>query len=421
MKKENPFYKNTWLKVISLIIAFGAWLAVVERIDKETYATIKNIPINMQSVEESIGTLGLNSFAPDIESATVNITGIMYAVGNAKAEDIEITPDISKVTGAGVYELPLVGKIKNDDGNIQIQSITPSRITVKFDTLYTRTLDITTNINGLKGDIGYLIQEEVVTPSQVTITGPEAEVSRVSRCEIQVNVDEQLSKTYSKKSGLVLLDKDGNEVDSKNISMDIEEATVTIPVLKVKEVPVKLQFMNVPNNFPVDKLSFKLSNETIKVAGVEAAIDKYAEIPLDYIDIKQLGLGSTFAFNIKLPAGFWNVENIQTVHVEFDSSNMVSKRFNLEQINIINVPLGYEAVPVAQQINDVEIIGPQEVVESLLAGDIVAEIDLKESSDVVTGQVVLPVKVYAPNSGLVWARGTYEAVVSITEAQPANQ
>jgi len=86
----------------------------------------------------------------------------------------------------------------------------------------------------------------MVTPSQVAITGPEAEVSRVARCEIQLNVDEKLSQTYSKKAGLTLLDKDGNVLEVGNISMDIEEATVTIPVLKVKEVPVKLQFMNVP-------------------------------------------------------------------------------------------------------------------------------------------------------------------------------
>ncbi len=420
MKKEVAFYKNTWLKIFSVVLAFAAWLIVVEKIDKEAYDTLKNIPINMQTVEESIGTLGLNSITPDVETASVNISGIMYAVGNMKAEDIEIVPDISKVTGAGVYELPLVGKIKNDDGQVQIQSISPSRITVKFDTLYTKTLNITTNINGLKGDIGYLIQEEMVTPSQVAITGPEAEVSRVARCEIQLNVDEKLSQTYSKKAGLTLLDKDGNVLEVGNISMDIEEATVTIPVLKVKEVPVKLQFMNVPENFPVNQLQFTISNETIQVAGTEAAIDKYAEIPLDYIDIRSLGLESTFAFNIKLPAGFWNVENIQNVQVQLDSSGMVSKRFNIDQINIINVPLGYQAQAITQQITNVEIIGPQEIVESLLAGDIIAEIDLKESSDVVTGQVVLPVKIYAPNSGLVWARGTYEAVVSIAEEQPAD-
>lgn len=420
MKKEVAFYKNTWLKIFSVVLAFAAWLIVVEKIDKEAYDTLKNIPINMQTVEESIGTLGLNSITPDVETASVNISGIMYAVGNMKAEDIEIVPDISKVTGAGVYELPLVGKIKNDDGQVQIQSISPSRITVKFDTLYTKTLNITKNINGLKGDIGYLIQEEMVTPSQVAITGPEAEVSRVARCEIQLNVDEKLSQTYSKKAGLTLLDKDGNVLEVGNISMDIEEATVTIPVLKVKEVPVKLQFMNVPENFPVNQLQFTISNETIQVAGTEAAIDKYAEIPLDYIDIRSLGLESTFAFNIKLPAGFWNVENIQNVQVQLDSSGMVSKRFNIDQINIINVPLGYQAQAITQQITNVEIIGPQEIVESLLAGDIIAEIDLKESSDVVTGQVVLPVKIYAPNSGLVWARGTYEAVVSIAEEQPAD-
>ena len=88
MKKEVAFYKNTWLKIFSVVLAFAAWLIVVEKIDKEAYDTLKNIPINMQTVEESIGTLGLNSITPDVETASVNISGIMYAVGNMKAEYI---------------------------------------------------------------------------------------------------------------------------------------------------------------------------------------------------------------------------------------------------------------------------------------------------------------------------------------------
>ena len=60
-------------------------------------------------------------------------------------------------------------------------------------------------------------------------------------------------------------------------------------------------------------------------------------------------------------------------------------------------------------------IGPQTIVESLLAGDIVATIDLKESSSIDSGQVELPVKISIPKKGLVWAVGDYKAIVLIQE------
>ncbi len=401
------------LKVVSLLIAFAAWLIVVENMDRETYATFKDVPINMSNVEDSISTLGLNSITPDVELTTVNVSGVMYAVGNLSKEDIEIVPDVSKVTGAGVYELPLVGTIKGGGENVSVVSVSPSRITVRFDTLHTKVLEIESNLNGIKSEAGYLIQDELVTPSQVTITGPEAEVSRVSSCEIRATVDEKLSETYSKKAALVLLDKNGNVIESQNISMDVQEATVTIPVLKIRDIPVELQFMNVPKNFPLDELEFTISSETIPVAGAEASIDKYASILLDYIDFKQLGLSSSYAFSVNLPTGYWNVENIQSVQVSLNDEGMSSRKINLDEIKVVNAPLGYKAEALAQQLTDVELVGDAAVLETISAGDIIAEVDMKQSSEIEVGQVLMPVRIYVPNGSLVWAKGSYEVVVSI--------
>ena len=111
------FFNNDFsLKVISLLIAFAAWFIVVENVDRESYATFRDVPIDMTNVEDSISTLGLNSITPDVEYATVNVSGVMYAVGNMTKDNITIVPDVSKVTGAGVYELPLIGSITDDNG-----------------------------------------------------------------------------------------------------------------------------------------------------------------------------------------------------------------------------------------------------------------------------------------------------------------
>ena len=419
---KRLFNNSLTLKIISVLIAFVAWLIVIENVDRESYATFRDISIDMTNVEESISTLGLNSVIPDVELANVSVNGVMYAVGNLTKDDISVAPDVSKVTGAGVYELPLVGTILNANGEVQISSVTPSRITVRFDTLHSKTLAIESSLNGLKSEVGYLIQDELVNPAQVTVTGPEAEVNRINRCEIRTEVSEKLSETYSKKSAIVLLDKNGTEIVSDNLTMDVTEATVTIPVLKIREIPVELQFINVPDHFPLDELNFTLSSEEIAVAGIEASVDKYASILLDHIDFKQMGPGSSYAFPVELQMGFRNVENIQSVQVTLDSAGLSSRKMDLENVHVINVPLGYKAEPLAETLSGVELIGDTALLEALTADDIVCEVDMKSSSEIAEGQILMPVKVYDPMGRLIWAKGNYEVVVSISAAteEPAE-
>ena len=419
---KRLFNNSLTLKIISVLIAFVAWLIVIENVDRESYATFRDISIDMTNVEESISTLGLNSVIHDVELANVSVNGVMYAVGNLTKDDISVAPDVSKVTGAGVYELPLVGTIRNANGEVQISSVTPSRITVRFDTLHSKTLAIESSLNGLKSEVGYLIQDELVNPAQVTVTGPEAEVNRINRCEIRTEVSEKLSETYSKKSAIVLLDKNGTEIVSDNLTMDVTEATVTIPVLKIREIPVELQFINVPDHFPLDELNFTLSSEEIAVAGIEASVDKYASILLDHIDFKQMGPGSSYAFPVELQMGFRNVENIQSVQVTLDSEGLSSRKMDLENVHVINVPLGYKAEPLAETLSGVELIGDTALLETLTADDIVCEVDMKSSSEIAEGQILMPVKVYDPMGRLIWAKGDYEVVVSISAAteEPAE-
>ena len=419
---KRLFNNSLTLKIISVLIAFVAWLIVIENVDRESYATFRDISIDMTNVEESISTLGLNSVIPDVELANVSVNGVMYAVGNLTKDDISVAPDVSKVTGAGVYELPLVGTIRNANGEVQISSVTPSRITVRFDTLHSKTLAIESSLNGLKSEVGYLIQDELVNPAQVTVTGPEAEVNRINRCEIRTEVSEKLSETYSKKSAIVLLDKNGTEIVSDNLTMDVTEATVTIPVLKIREIPVELQFINVPDHFPLDELNFSLSSEAIAVAGIEASVDKYASILLDHIDFKQMGPGSSYAFPVELQMGFRNVENVQSVQVTLDSEGLSSRKMDLENVHVINVPLGYKAEPLAETLSGVELIGDTALLETLTADDIVCEVDMKSSSEIAEGQILMPVKVYDPMGRLIWAKGNYEVVVSISAAteEPAE-
>lgn len=422
MKKQSIFDNRTFLIVVSLVMAFLAWLFVSMDSHDTKGKTIEGVTIDMQDVDESINKLGLSMISTEQPKVSVKVEGVIYDIGNLKASDIVVYPDISKVTTAGVHTVTLRGEIRDGNKNITVQEISPSSVQIKFDSLQTKTLNIKAQLSGYSAPVeDYLIRDVSVTPINVEITGPAEDIFRVSQCVVQKDINEELTSTYNETLPLKFLDADGNELDLKYITSNVTEARVTIPILKKKVVPVSLDYLNVPDGFPVNRLKFNISNEKIEVAGPTEVIDKYKEIPLGQIDIKSLDIGEVESFEVKLPTGFVNTQNIQNVLVQFDSEGMVKKGFNIENIVIQNVPLNYHAQATTSEINNVQIVGPKEIVDSLLAGDIVATVDLNESSSITSGQIELPVKISVPKKGLVWAVGDYKAIVLIQDADGETQ
>lgn len=416
MKKESIFDNRTFLMVLSAVMAFLAWLFVALDSNDTKGKTISGVAVDMEEVDESIGKLGLSTISTEQPKVTVRVEGVIYDIGNLSASDILVYPDISKVTTAGMHTVELKGEIRDRNKNITIEEISPPSVQLKFDSLQTKTLEIKPKLSGYSAPAeNYLIRDVVISPSTVELTGPAEDISRVSQCVIEKDVDEELTSSYSEVLPLTFLDIDGNELDLKYVVSDVTEARATIPILKKKVVLVKLNFMNVPDGFPVEQLKFDISNEEIEIAGPQEAIDQYREISLGQIDLKTLDIGKTESFTVKLPTGFVNTQNIQNVLVQFKGTGMVKKNFNVSNIQVQNVPLNYNAQPTTPEITNVQVIGPKEVMENLTAGDIVATVDLGESSSIVSGQVELPVKISVPKKGMVWAVGDYKAIVSIEE------
>ena len=422
MKKESIFDNKTFLVVLSVVMAFFAWLFVALDSNDTKGKTISGVSIDMEEVDESIGKLGLSTISSEQPKVSVRVEGVIYDIGNLTADDIRVYPDISKVTTAGMHTIELKGEVVDGSKDITIEEISPSSIQIKFDSLQTKTLEIKAKLSGYSAPAdNYLIRDVSVSPSSVAITGPAEDIARISQCVVEKDIDQELTSSYTETLPLKFLDADGNELDLKYVVSDVTEARVTIPILKKKVVPVTLDFINVPDGFPVDELDFTISNEEIEVAGPPEAIDSYTSIPLGQIDIKSLDLNKTESFEVKLPTGFVNTQNIQNVLVQFNSEGMIKKSFNVSNIVVQNVPLNYEAQATTQEITNVEIVGPQEIVESLVAGDIVATVDLQASSSITSGQVELPVTISVPKKGLVWAVGDYKAIVLIEENNVTGQ
>jgi YbbR domain-containing protein len=259
---------------------------------------------------------------------------------------------------------------------------------------------------------GYVMDNIVVSPTTVVVTGPEEEVLNVASCVIRENITTKLNKSEVFTSKVILLDSDGNVINNSHLSLSVNEVDVTIPVLKCKTLPLTFNFLNMREDFDISSLKYQLSKQTLEVAGPEALIDKMSELNIGYINLEALGDETEYDFDIVLPSTFINIENITSVSVSFDFANHSQKVIEVKNIELKNLPAHYDVSVSTTKISYVNVMGPTDVLENIKSGDFVAELNLSEI-DITVGQYKVPVSIYAPNHANVWAKGTHYVVVNI--------
>ena len=399
---DSLWQNNTFFKVISVVIACIIWIVVAMNMKTDIPREIKEVPVTMDNQTSFITRMGLTIIGDESLFVDVTIEGQRLVVGSIKPEDIAVSVDLGSVNGAGNFSLPLVAE--NVSGkDFAISSISPSTVNLKFDRMVTKKFNVDVKMEGLVvPEEGYLMEEAVVSPTQVSVTGPDTDIAKIAKCVVSVDHEGSLTKTTAFTSDIVLLDKDGNKIETSGLTMDIKQAEVTVPILKTVDLPVKVELENA------------VYNETVTVAGPVDEIDKYSEIILGYIDFKALDLESNFTFDVELPENFINVAHTETVTVTFDWTDMVAKEFTVTNLSLVNVPSDYDARLLTDRVTKVKIIGPAQVLETMTADDLVGQIDLSKRS-VETGQFKTAVTISAPSKNLVWAVGDYTAVVVISE------
>lgn len=411
---DSLWQNNTFFKVISVVIACIIWIVVAMNMKTDIPREIKEVPVTMDNQTSFITRMGLTIIGDESLFVDVTIEGQRLVVGSIKPEDIAVSVDLGSVNGAGNFSLPLVAE--NVSGkDFAISSISPSTVNLKFDRMVTKKFNVDVKMEGLVvPEEGYLMEEAVVSPTQVSVTGPDTDIAKIAKCVVSVDHEGSLTKTTAFTSDIVLLDKDGNKIETSGLTMDVKQAEVTVPILKTVDLPVKVEFLNAPTNLDLEELEYAVSNETVTVAGPVDEIDKYSEIILGYIDFKALDLESNFTFDVELPENFINVAHTETVMVTFDWTDMVAKEFTVTNLSLVNVPSDYDARLLTDRVTKVKIIGPAQVLETMTADDLVGQIDLSKRS-VETGQFKTAVTISAPSKNLVWAVGDYTAVVVISE------
>ena len=400
---------------LSLALSFILWLIVSIVLRPTGEIVVPGVGVNVNVQSGILGELGLSAIEGAEKTVNVTISGSRSVIGGVSAEDISITPSLSGVTGAGVYELSLKA-VNNSTKEFEIVNISPASITVKFDKYIDKVIKLSHVINGEYNVPDEFIQEETYTdPREILVTGPEIDLSYITGAKVEVELSGDIDETTAVLGDVVLLDKDGNPVEyNKNeVTLSAETATVYVPVHKVSQLPVVFEYINVPEGFDISTLKYTLSNDHIVVEGEDNLLTKYTDAFIGYVDMGEINLENTsVTLGISLPEGLKVRDNIDRISVDFDREDYVETTFNATQINIINVPKEYKVVSNANRVA-VKVIGPKDVVNSISAKDIVVQLDLSTREINQTGQYRIKADVFIPGVENAWVTGEYSVTVTV--------
>lgn len=398
--------------VLSVLLAVIAWM-VVFFVEPDQDQTVGNILVDLDYNAPAYTSQGLDILERTPVYVSVRVKGNGSSVNKLGAKDFTAYPDYSSVKGEGTYELPITVKKNASFEQYDIISVSQSAVTLTFDKVTTKKFAVTVDAKGLSPAEGYYMDTPAVSSVEVTVSGPETLVNRIDKVAAPIVVtDSDLRENVVTSALLEMRDSAGNVISEAGLKLDTEQVEVTIPILRIKEVPLSLRYTGVPAGYDTTILNAKMSAQTIRVAGTQSQIDALSEVVVGYVDLTNFRLNEDIQFDIELQKGLVNLDNLISVIVSFDTQNLVTKVVSVSEIRQINVPEDMEITVAVPRITNVVLIGTAADLDRITAGSVVAQIDASDVS-VVNGQQNVPVTILIPSSKTVFATGGYTVLCEV--------
>ena len=374
VRKKKNFLDDRRIRLaLSVLGAIVAWMVVTIIVQPGTTNTIYNVPVDYTYDSAAYTSRGLSIVSAEDKTVNLKISGDGYTIGGLTASDFVVYPDFSSVRDSGEKTLPV--------------TITTNYLTIAD---------------------GYILYSTDVSKENITLSGPSSELNKVATCTAEVTYSGELTESITLNTPLRFYTSGGKEVKFEYTELEENSVDVTLQVYKMATLPVDVNFINAPRDFDDSMLVYALSRKQLKVAGPADKIDMLSTLPIGNIDLSTFTLNKSYELPIDLPADIYLLDNISTITVSFDCSNLGTKTMNLPNtcVQVVNLPSTYQLTVQTERLMNVTLCGPKGAIETLTPEQVVIEIDAEDFS-VATGEQNIACRLYVPSNGKIFALGSY--------------
>lgn len=405
---------NRFLLAVSLVIAVVFWAAVCISFSPETEVVIENVPIKIDTENSVPEQYGLRMFGDNSYTVDITVSGSRYVVGGKllSADDFKVTASTALVTSAGTHSLQVKVAKANESADFTIESISEAFINVYFDEYTEKQANLVVNADtdNVVPD-GYMVDDELIMDTKtVLVGGPALEISQLDSVVANVTIDRELKESTAFNAPMVAVNKSGTAL--KYVTIDGEEnasVTVTVPVYKIEDLPVTVDFTNSPSKFVTDKPQCTCSPSTVRVAVLQNGTGMES-LKIGSVDFSSLKPGNnTLNFSLNDVDGIkplTSTPSSVSVRISVPAAESTTISVPTDNISVSNAPEGYSIVFSSDKFDDVTVYGGMSELTSVSSGSLKVRLDLG-SITVKPGRNTVSVPLYLKDTEGSWIYGKY--------------
>ncbi len=349
MKNNKPhFFQNIGLRILSLVLAVILWVVVNNVNDPIGQMTISNLTVRLLHTNEITDDGKVYTVLDSTDVVpVVTVRASRSIIDSLDSSNIVATADVEDMTDDGqikinYYSTKYDSEIASITGSIQYVKLSVEERSTSSFVLKTTT----------SGDVADGYQVGTITPeqNQIRVSGPQSVVESIKSAVANVDVS-SATGNISTYSDIRLLDADGNQVDTTNLTMNITSVKISVAVNPISSVPIIAQYTGSPAAGYMLSGVLTIDPDTVELSGKSTVLSTVQSIviPAGVIDIS--GRTETFTTTVDitpyLPDGTSfadaDFDGNVTVTIGIEAGENVQVSENLSDITLANVPEGYEA------------------------------------------------------------------------------
>jgi YbbR domain-containing protein len=295
---------NWGLKLASLIFAMAVWFLVTNINDPITSVRYTNIPVTLKNtnlITDQGQVYTILDGSDTINSVTIYAPRSI--IDSLSQNNVVATADIQQLSSLNTISVNVVTNKYYD----KIDKIVTSSDVVKLsvERKAAKSLALSATTSGSLAE-GYVIGEVTTEQNMVRINGPESVVDSIASATVDVDVT-GFTSNIGTDADIELLDKDGNPVDSSQVTMNIKAVRVSVVIYETKYVPIVYAVTGEPASDYMYTGAIESNPDQVLIAGRSSNIANVNEIRVedDTADISGLtgNLVKSFDITDYLPAG----------------------------------------------------------------------------------------------------------------------
>lgn len=341
LKKITKLITNNFgLKILAVLFSVALWLVVVNIDDPKTTRTFTTTV----SIENGNYLTGIGKYYEIVNNSstvTFKASGKRSYLERMSNSDFKAVADMESIEN--MSRVPIDITPQRYTSNVSVTNKT-YYLELEVEELRSESFVIAVETVGEVGDQKALVSVSI-SPNILRVSGPSSVVEMVDKVIARVDVNNMTSDMIDSVIPL-LYDAKGNEMNTSELSFNMQSVTASVQILDTKEVTINFQTSGTPPD-GYEYIGTEYSPQTVRVKGQVAVLNTMNSItvPKEVLDLTDAteDIEKTVDVSSYLPEGVTLVEPGQAkIDVRVKLEKHETRKFKVPTANITVTNLSQE-------------------------------------------------------------------------------